>query len=122
MRKLKTVEIEGRGEVTLREVSPKGVYQAWGSEDQADRIKALIEDSVSIPWEELSEWYPSEIEALLDVFLEVNSSFLGIARKLGVSETVKEILKKLREKLPELFASSLQEDIEMRGNTDGAPS
>ncbi len=109
MRRVKTIQVEGRGEVTVREVSIKGVYQAWESEDMLEQMKGLVDEAVSPGFEELSNWYPSEIETVVDALLEVNSSFLGIAGKLKLKGVIEGTLATIGESLPKLFVSSLSE-------------
>ena len=37
MRQSKIITIEGRGEVTVKEVSPLAVYEAWGAENMLSK-------------------------------------------------------------------------------------
>ena len=131
MRKSKIVKIEGVGEVTVKEVSPYAIYQALLAKDKLDGLKALAVNCIDLDMEKLLRLYGSEIEQLVTCFLEVNTSFLAIAEKLGVKETllstiattlarVPEITDELLKNFPPVFASLFKEVMDkMPGTMDG---
>ncbi|EKD36001.1 MAG: hypothetical protein ACD_75C01687G0002 [uncultured bacterium] len=110
MRKAKIINIEGVGEVTVKEVSPFAVYKAMSAQNKVDELMTLAVECVDLPKEKLQKLYLSEIEQLVDAFVEVNGSFLAIAGKLGLEATmtaiIKAILAELSTILPEMFAGS----------------
>ena len=59
MRKVKIIQVEGRGEVTIKEISPFGLFQAYQSADKKVQLSAMVDDAVSPGFEELKTWYPS---------------------------------------------------------------
>ena len=122
MRKSKIVNIEGVGEVTVKEVSPFAVYQALSAENKTDEIKVLAMECISLPEEKMQKLYPSEIEQLLETFMEVNSSFLAIAGKLGLKETMGSIVTEIFKTLPQVFVDSYKQAIAKPGITAGNAS
>lgn len=124
MRKAKIITIEGLGEVTVKEVTPFAVYQAMTAENKVQEVMALATNCVVLPGEKkLQELYPSEIEQIIDIFMEVNSSFLSIAEKLAVKTLLKEIASEAAKILQQLFADSYKEVMaEMLGTMAGAAS
>ena len=123
MRRIKTIQVDGRGEVTVREVSVKAVYQALSTDkDRLEQLKALVDDAVTPGFDEIIDWWMSEVEQVLAAFLEINSAFFGIARTLKVDGLVADLVEKLKKQLPELFARSLSAGISMHGNTGGRSS
>lgn len=122
MRKSKIITIEGRGEVTIKEVSPYAVYQAWGSDDRLKAIELLASDAIDPGLETVRGWYASEIEQVVSAFLEVNSSFFGIARQLKLDGLLNEIIKNLQTSLPGAFAASFNQAIAEPGIMGGLSS
>jgi len=112
MRKSKVIPIEvaGKKEVTVKEVSPYAVYKALLAADKIEGIMALAENCTDLSRTQLQELYPSEIEQLTDAFLEVNSSFLAVAGKLRLESTlvaiVTEVMEEASKILPKMFAGS----------------
>jgi len=110
MRKSKIINIDGIGEVTVKEVSPLAVIRAMSAENKLEELLAFAVDCTSLPKEKLVALYPSEIEQLVEAFLEVNNSFLAIMGKLKLEATIKAsmiaILGELSKILPEMFAGS----------------
>jgi hypothetical protein len=104
MRKVKVLplEVAGKKEVTIKEVSPYGVYKAMLAEDKMGELTALALDCIDLSPEQLQGLYASEIEQLVDGAMEVNSSFLGIADKLGLKRTLTELAGKALNSLPQL--------------------
>ena len=119
MRKVKVINVEERGEVTLKEVTPFSVYQAWNEDDRLKAFEALLEGAVSPPVSEIKTWYSSEIETVLSAFLEVNNSFFGIARQLRMDGLLTEFIKTLTGSLPGAFADSFKQAMSTPGITDG---
>ena len=122
MRRIKTIQIQDRGEVTVREVSPAGVYRALSGEDRFAQFRALIDDSVTPGWDDLQNWWMSEIEQVLAAWLEVNEAFFGVARALKVDDLALALVKTFKERLPELYARSLNGATPTLGTTAGASS
>lgn len=136
MRKSKVIplEVAGKKEVTVKEVSPYAMYKALLAEDKIGEIFALAENCIDLSREELQGLYPSEIEQLTDAFMEVNSSFLAVADKLGLKDTLMLTANKALSTLPAiadgvltncppLFASLFKEAMEkLPGTTAGAVS
>ncbi len=122
MRKSKIIEIEGRGEITVKELSPGGIYKAYQAEDKTAELLALLSDAVSVDMQEFSGWYASEIEQVVDALLEVNKAFFGIARKLKVDGLMTEMAAAVKESLPMLFAEQFGQVMDGYGNTAGSSS
>jgi hypothetical protein len=119
-RRVKVVQVEDRGEVTVKEVSPYGVWQAYqAKDDRIGQLVALLDDAVTPGFATIKTWYPSEQEQVIDAFLAVNSSFFEIARKLKVEGPITEIVKKLGSGLPELFADLFRKAMSEHGITAG---
>ena len=123
MRKIKVVQVEGRGEVTVKEVSPWGLYQAWNAgADKAGELLALLNDAVHPGFDEVRTWYPSELEQVVAGFLEVNEAFFGIAARLQLDGALREMLAALTNSLPAAFAASLKQAMATPGTTAGLSS
>ena len=119
MRKVKIIMVEGRGEVTVKEVSPWDVVQAWDDVERLGGIMRLLDGSLQPSLDEVKTWYASEIEQVVDAWLEVNASFFGIAAKLRLDGVVRETLAAMASSLPVAFASSLRQAMPELGSTDG---
>ena len=123
MRKSKIVNIEGLGEVVVKEVSPYAIYQAMNSTDKISELQALADDCVGLPREKLYGLYPSEIEQIVDAFVEVNSSFLAIAAKLRLKAALTDMASTVGKTLPQLFIDSYRQIMDQQsGITAGAAS
>lgn len=122
MRKVKVIKIDGRGEVTVKEVSPYAVYQAWGEGDRTGALVRLLDDALSPSFNEVKTWYSSEIEQVVSAFLEINDSFFGIARMLKADGLLNELLGSISRHLPSAFVSSFSQAMQTLGTTDGQPS
>lgn len=122
MRQSQIVNIEGLGEVTVKEVSPHAIYKAWGATNRVEQLVTLISGCVDVPKGRLEDLYASELEEILASFMEVNKAFFGIAGQLGLAEPLRAMLGEFSKILPELFASSLKEGITMHGTTAGIAS
>lgn len=119
MRQSKIITVEGRGEVTVKEVTPLAVYQAWSAENRFEELKKLLEDALEPGFESIKGWYASEQEQVLTAFLEVNASFFGIARALKLDGTLVDLLKRISSSLPDVFAASFKQAIGTYGPTVG---
>jgi hypothetical protein len=121
-RRTKTIPIDGRGEVTVKEVAPYTVYLAMTAENKVDEILAIAKDCINMDPEKQKGLYASEIEPIVDAFLEVNTSFLAIAEKLFVKDIAINALKEISKVLPRLFVDSYKEVMaQPPGITDGLP-
>ncbi len=119
-RKTKIIPIDGRGEVTVKEVAPYTVYSAMTAENKLDEILAIAKDCIDMDPEKQKSLYASEIEPIIDAFLEVNTSFLAIAEKLFVKDIAINALKEISKVLPRLFVDSYKEVMaKPHGITDG---
>ena len=122
-RQSKIITIDGIGEVTVKEVTPYAVYQAFTSKNKMEELRKLADECIDLPKDkELWHLYPSESEQIVDGLLEVNKSFFTIADKVGIKGMVGELQNSAAKILPELFASSLSMAIGKLGSTDGNAS
>ena len=122
MRKSKIIKIEEVGEVTVKEVSPMAVYKALATDERMESMLALADECISLDREKLLALYPSELEQLVDCFLEVNSSFFAIADKLKLAGMLRAVGSELAESLPPLFVGLFQEGMQTPGITAGSSS
>lgn len=122
MRKVKIITIEGRGEVTIKEVAPLSVYKAWENDDRIKAIEDLADDSISPSIAEIKGWYASEIEEVLRAFMEVNNSFFGVARMLRLDGLLDELIRTVSGTLPSAFADSFKAAMSTPGIMDGLSS
>jgi len=77
---------------------------------------------MDVPFDEVKTWYGSEIELLVEAFLEVNSAFFAVARKLRVDGLVAEIIETVSGSLPGVFAGSFRQAMLEHGDMDGKSS
>jgi len=111
MRNAKVITIEGRGEVTVKEISPLGVYQALKSAaGPVDDLLTLLDDAIEPPPREIAAWYPSEIKQVVTAVLAVNADFFVTARLLRLDGLLNEGERLLREVLPKRFAAAFSQD------------
>lgn len=128
MRKAKIVNIDGVGEVTVKEVSPFAAYHAMLAKNKIEELGKLASECVSMPaGKELKKLYASEIEQVVDAFVEVNSSFLAVAGKLKLKDTiaaiVAEVANELQKILPQVYVDSYRKVMEkLPGIMAGAAS
>lgn len=124
MRKVKVITVEGRGEVTVKEVAPIGVWSSENSQGSwLDRLKALVDDAVSPPIAEIVTWYPSEQEEVLDAFLDINRSFFSMARKLKVEGLLNRAVEEMANNFQLLFVDlSKAGMVQLLGTMDGPSS
>ncbi len=121
-RKYKMITVDGRGEVTVKEVSPWAVYQAWQADERTEDLAALVADALQPSWQEIRGWYPSEIEQVTTAFLEVNASFFDLARRLKLDGLLDEVLKTAAASLPVEFAALFRQAMAAPGITAGPSS
>jgi hypothetical protein len=125
-RKAKVITIEGRGEITVKEVSPWAVWTIFsgkGKKADGGEFAALLSDCIDKPWDEVKTWYASEQKQIIDAFLEVNDSFLEIAGKLGIKAPLQEMLTGIVKDLPAVFAASYRQvTAPAAGTTAGVSS
>lgn len=119
MRQSKIITIEGRGEVTVKEISPLAVYEAMSAENSIEELAKLLNDALEPGFEVIKTWYASEQEQVLKSVLDVNAAFFGIARTLKLDGLLGEILKQISGNLPGVFAASYRQAIETSGITAG---
>ena len=78
-------------------------------------IQALARECVVLPaGKSFSDLYPSEIEAIVDIFMEVNSSFLAVVGKLQLKPLVVSMVEQALKILPPLFADSFKTVMEKK--------
>lgn len=119
MRQSKIITIEGRGEVTVKEVTPLAVYEAWAADNRLEELEKLLDDALEPGFGAIRGWYASEQEQVLTAFLEVNASFFGIARALKLDGPLVDLLRKIGSSLPDVFAASFRQAIGTYGPTAG---
>jgi len=122
MRRSKIIEVEGRGEVTVKEVSPLVVYEAWQAEDRVTAMKRLADECIQPGFDDIRGWYASEIQQVVDAFFEANSAFFALARTLKVDGLLEKMVETVADSLPVAFADSFRAVMSMPGITDGSSS
>lgn len=119
MRQSKIITIEGRGEVTVKEVTPLAVYEAWSAENRLEELEKLLDDALEPGFGVIKGWYASEQEQVLTAFLDVNAAFFGMARALRVDGPLIETLKRIGNSLPDAFVASFRQAIGTFGESAG---
>ena len=119
MQKTKTIPIGNRS-FTVRELSVRTIWDLVNnSGDETvsgiDRMKDLLKlGCPDLTEETLLEMYPSEIEELWQAFEEVNASFLGVCRQMGIDRVImaaiKESISEAARRSPMRSASSSEPD------------
>lgn len=123
MRKVKIITVEGRGEVTVKEVTPFAVLASENNEGSwLDKLKALANDAVSPPVSEILTWYPSEQEEVLDAFMEINRSFFSMARKLKVEGLLNRAIEEMANNFQLLFVELSKAGMDQLLGTTAGPS
>lgn len=105
-RKAKIITIEGIGEVTVKEVSPLAIVLAMKEKNPVAEMRALVCDCISLPPDKAAALYSSEIEQIVDAFLEVNNSFFAVVDKLGLRAALGDLVQEMLLSLVSLFADS----------------
>lgn len=122
MRQVKIVNVEGRGEVTVKEISVMAVIAAWQAGDRLAELRAVLSDALEPDLEVVSTWYPSEIDQVLEALMEVNRAFFRSAARLGLDAPLREIWNSAVNELSGLFSALFRQAISASGNTAGRPS
>ena len=128
MRKVKIINIEGVGEVTVKEVSPFAAYHAMLAKNKMEELGKLAADCILMPeGKALKNLYTSEIEQVVDAFIEVNASFLAVAGKLKLEATITAIMAgiaaEMQKFLPQVYVASYRRVMEkLPGIMAGAAS
>lgn len=129
-RNVKAVNVPGRGEVIVKEVSPLAVLRVVQNADTGALLKVLA-GCFECKDHKLTEFYASEWLPLVEAFVEVNRSFLLIADTLRikgiVGESLKMVEQKLSEFLPMAFVTSYRSFLDGQlktsaGNSSSQPS
>jgi hypothetical protein len=134
MRKRKIVKIDDR-EVTILELRTKDWRKLFADLENLgqDGLKGHLEEVLSLATDltldDLDEMAPSEIDLIWEAFEEVNKSFFGKLRKMGISEKflfdwIAETFKKELTLTSSTGPSAISSfgGIETPGNTDGPSS
>ncbi|WP_310601438.1 hypothetical protein [Desulfobulbus sp.] len=126
MQKIKTIQI-GQKSFTLKELPMHVVRQLVNRENTGsilDRGQELLQLSCpELTVDSLLELYPSEVEELWHGFEEVNASFLGFARLVGLDRAMIDLVHKVVRTSIGQFASSLPAVMDPgSGSTDIASS
>lgn len=122
MRKSKIITIDGVGEVTIKETSPYAVYHALSAKNKVEEFELLAAECITLPkGKELKKLYGSEIEQVVDAFVQVNDSFLTVPAKLGLKPMLQGMVGEISKTLPGLFADAFRQAIPMPGITAGQP-
>lgn len=122
MRMKKVVDVPGRGEVVVREVTMKTLVLLEDGKLTLDTLRILVDDTITPGWTKLIEWYPSEIEVVVNAFVEVNGGFLSIARTLKAEELLANIVEQqMKLALYRLSLGSSSAAIATPGTMDGQP-
>lgn len=118
----KVVDVPGRGEVVVREVTMRTLALLDDGKLTLDALRTLVDDAITPGWAELAQWYPSEIEVVVKAFCEVNSGFLGIARALKAEELLANLVEQqMKVALYRLSLGSLSAATSTPGIMDGQP-
>lgn len=91
----KQIQINGRA-VAVKELTVGDVYDLWlhlGADVgdpavYAGHMERLLEKATGLTGRDFLPLYFSDAEAIWDAVVEVNASFFGLARKLGLSDLV----------------------------------
>jgi len=127
MQKTKTIQI-GQRSFTLKELSVRVVRDLVGSMDDANESmldscqKLLKLGCPELDFEVLLDMYPSEIEELWKGFEEVNASFLGIVRLVGMDQALIGAAKEAVTTSIGQFASLLHQGTAQQFGTTGTVS
>jgi hypothetical protein len=130
MKRIKEVRIDDRiikvNELTVKQLIELGRRFTDRGPDADTSTKAFIDEirgSLSmvvegITFEELESLAPSEITQLYDAFKEVNSAFLTIAEKMGFGNTIRELLRGMRNDFSGYLPNSSKQDTSTQSTTD----
>lgn len=96
MQKTKTIQIGSRS-FTLKELPVRKVWALMnneGEQSMLDRCRELLKlGCPELDTDTMLDLYPSEIEEIWKGFEEVNSSFLGVVRLIGLDQALIDAVK-----------------------------
>lgn len=122
MRKTKTIKIDSK-EITVKELRVKDIRLILESgqrlETDFSQMPEILKMVTDLPFEELEEFAPSELKIIWEAFREVNSDFLDLVARSGITEVLKNSILK---DLTDSFAALSKEDTLMPQNTASASS
>lgn len=84
----KTLDFYGKT-ITVRELTVQEIYDLSHLEDSTNQVKVLttlLTTATSATREDIFPRAPSQLQPLIDLFMEVNSPFLGQMRTTGMAE------------------------------------
>ena len=118
----KVVDVPGRGEVVVREVTMRTLALLDDGALTFDALRSLVDDTITPGWSELAQWYPSEVAVVVRAFAEVNAGFLEIARALKAEELLANLVEQqMKVALYRLSLGSSSGGMSTPGTTDGQP-
>jgi len=122
MKRAITFKIEGYDkqftvkELTLQEIIGLLQGDAFEGKQLSDLQRVFTDDflplSANVTSQELMEMVPSEIKEIWDKFMEVNSVFFGIARKMGVLDMFSGLKEAMASDFFNLLANSSKPGIQ----------
>ena len=131
MRKSKQLEIEGHAKAfTINELTIEQIINFMQVDEDSDPlgdlsvegIKTLAEKYLpevsNVTLEDMRKMAPSEVMTLVEAFKEVNSDFLSVAQKLGLTEVLGNLKRAIMSDFSNLLVSLLKPDTLMSGDTD----
>jgi hypothetical protein len=121
MRKTKTIKIDDR-EITIRELKVKDIRKIINQAETDDfqrQIEELLPLATDLALEDMNDMAPSELKLLWEAFREVNSDFLALAGRLGISQALRGFLQK---HLTDALADLSNAGMSTAGSTDSASS
>lgn len=124
MQKTKTLPDIGGKPVTVYEVKTRDILALLNDKDKrlADAAQELLPKCVSLTQDELLDLYPSEVDEVLAAFEEVNESFFGKIRALGIVDQLKMVAEMIGKSWCAQFAGQFRQAIATPSTTDGARS
>lgn len=115
MRKTKTFKIEGREEITVKELSVKDILSLMQDDvlkdTSVDNLKKIFSErflplcTKDVNLNDLLEFAPSELQEIWENFQEVNSAFFDLARASGLLQSVDNIKQALIADFSKLVAT-----------------
>jgi len=112
----KSSEIDGKKitvyELTVEEIINIGEEQKRLNDPSLDQFKVLLEEYLGkavtgITLDDLIKMAPSDIKVIYDDFLEVNKTFFGVARSLGLAELLETLKQAVQKDFLKLLVASL---------------
>lgn len=103
-------------ELTVKEILELGgkFQESGSSELSIETLKGALDNNLSmvvegLTTEELLELAPSDIQKLFEAFKEVNSSFLVIAREVGLIQMLSDLKATIKESFLGSYAALLKQ-------------